>query len=63
VAGAVAGTVLSTRIPRRPLRLILWGWLLILGGQFLFNSYQVWTSPGTHKSAAPVVHNQSVTRG
>jgi len=59
VAGAVVGTVLTTHIPRRPLRLVLWVWLLILGGQFLFNSYQVWASPGTHKSAAPVVRNQS----
>ncbi len=38
--GALAGTMLSTRIPRRPLRLALWIWLLILGGQFLVNSYQ-----------------------
>src|SRR5579871_2073543 len=36
VIGAVLGTVLSTKIPRRPLRLALWFWLLILGGQFLF---------------------------
>jgi uncharacterized protein len=40
VAGGVAGTLLSTVIPRRPLRLALWVWLFILGGQFLFNSYQ-----------------------
>src|SRR6201986_3833959 len=33
VAGAVCGTLLSTRIPRRPLRFVLWIWLLILGGQ------------------------------
>jgi hypothetical protein len=59
VAGAVVGTVLTTHIPRRPLRLVLWVWLLILGGQFLFNSYQVWASPSTRKNAAPVVHNQS----
>ena len=44
VAGAVTGTVLSTRIPRRPLRFVLWVWLLILGGQFLFNSYHVWAA-------------------
>ena len=32
-------------IPRRPLRLVLWVWLLILGGQFLFNSYAAWAAP------------------
>jgi uncharacterized protein len=40
VAGAVGGTLLSTHIPRRPLRLALWIWLLILGGRFLWDSYQ-----------------------
>ncbi len=60
VAGAIGGTLLSTRIPRRPLRFALWVWLLILGGQFLFNSYQVWASPNTHKDAVPVVHSPSV---
>ena len=44
ILGAVTGTVLSTRIPRRPLRFALLVWLLILGGQFLFNSYHVWTT-------------------
>jgi uncharacterized membrane protein YfcA len=38
--GALSGVMLSTRIPRRPLRLALWIWLLILGGQFLLNSYE-----------------------
>lgn len=38
--GAISGTILSSHIPRRPLRLALWGWLLLLGGQFLLNSYQ-----------------------
>ncbi|MGH9598493.1 MAG: sulfite exporter TauE/SafE family protein [Terracidiphilus sp.] len=42
VAGAIGGTLLSARVPRRPLRFALWVWLLILGGLFLFNSYQVW---------------------
>jgi uncharacterized protein len=42
VGGAVAGTILSTHVPRRPLRFALCVWLLILGGQFLFNSYHVW---------------------
>src|SRR6202789_1422098 len=59
VAGAVGGTLLSTRIPRRPLRFALWVWLLILGGQFLFNSYHVWASPNTHKSAVPVMSSPS----
>lgn len=45
IAGAIGGTLLSTRIPRRPLRFALWVWLLVLGCQFLFNSYQVWTAP------------------
>jgi uncharacterized membrane protein YfcA len=45
VVGAVSGTMLSTYIPKRPLRVALWIWLLILGGQFLFNSYQVWARP------------------
>jgi len=41
VVGAIAGTMLSSRIPKRPLRLALWFWLMILGGQFLFNSYEL----------------------
>jgi len=41
VIGAISGAMLGTRIPKRPLRLALWFWLLILGGQFLFNSYEV----------------------
>ena len=45
VAGAVVGTLISTRVPRRQLRFALWVWLLILGGQFLFNSYQAWAAP------------------
>jgi uncharacterized membrane protein YfcA len=45
VVGAITGTLLSTRVPRRPLRFALWVWLLILGGQFLFNSYHVWAAP------------------
>lgn len=44
VFGAVTGTLLSTRVPRRPLRFALWVWLLILGGQFIFNSYSVWAA-------------------
>lgn len=41
VVGAIAGVLLSTRIPRRPLRLALWIWLLILGAQFLVNSHRM----------------------
>jgi hypothetical protein len=43
-AGAIAGTLLTNTIPRRPLRFALWIWLLVLGGVFLFNSYQVWAA-------------------
>jgi len=39
-AGAIGGTLLSTRIPHRPLRLALLICLLILGGQFLLNSHR-----------------------
>jgi hypothetical protein len=38
--GAISGAILSSHIPRRPLRIALWIWLLILGAQFLVNSYQ-----------------------
>jgi len=48
--GAVGGAIVSTRIPRRPLRIALWIWLLILGGQFLVNSYQAHAAQA--KSAA-----------
>jgi uncharacterized protein len=44
MAGAVTGTLLSAHVPRRPLRFALWLWLLVLGGQFLFNSYHVWAA-------------------
>lgn len=43
--GAIVGTLASTRVPRRPLRLALWIWILVLGGQFLFNSYQARAVP------------------
>jgi uncharacterized membrane protein YfcA len=45
VAGAIAGLLISNRIPRRQLRFALWVWLLILGSQFLLNSYQAWAAP------------------
>ena len=44
VLGAIGGTLVSGYVPRRPLRLALWVWLMILGGQFLFNSYHVWAA-------------------
>ncbi len=52
VGGAICGTLLSVRVPRRPLRFALWVWLLILGGQFLFNSYHVWAATRGSKPAA-----------
>ena len=42
--GAIIGTLMSSHIPRSPLRLALWFWLLILGGDFLLNSYQAWAA-------------------
>ncbi len=45
LAGAIGETLPSNRIPRHPLRLALWFRLLLLSGQFLFNSYQAWLSP------------------
>ena len=53
VAGAIVGTILSTRIPRRPLRFALWVWLLVLGGQLLFNSYEGWAIPRKQKISQP----------
>jgi uncharacterized membrane protein YfcA len=53
VAGAIAGTLLSTRVPRKQLRFALWVWLLVLGAQFLFNSYRVWAAP--HKETISLV--------
>jgi uncharacterized membrane protein YfcA len=44
VLGAITGTMVSTRVPHRQLRFALWVWLLMLGGQFLFNSYRVWAA-------------------
>jgi hypothetical protein len=45
VFGAITGTLVSVRIPRRPLRFALLIWLLVLGGQFLYNSYGIWKNP------------------
>jgi len=54
VLGAIAGTLLSTRVPRRPLRFALCLWLLFLGGQFLFNSYHAWAA--SRKDGPSIVH-------
>jgi uncharacterized membrane protein YfcA len=59
VAGAIVGTLVSARIPRRPLRLALWVWLLILGGQFLFSSYHGWASSRTPKVALPMTSRKA----
>ena len=45
IPGAISGVILSSRIPRRPLRFALWLWLLILGSEFLLKSYQFWAGP------------------
>jgi hypothetical protein len=59
-AGALGSeALLSTRVPRRQLRFALWVGLLILGGQFLFNSYVVWAAP----RAEGVSHLLPVHRG
>jgi hypothetical protein len=54
VGGAIVGTIISTRVPRRQLRFALWVWLLFLGGQFLVNSYQAWAAP--QKAPASQTH-------
>jgi uncharacterized membrane protein YfcA len=38
LAGAVVGTLVAGKIPKRPLRFALWVWLLIIGGQFLYRA-------------------------
>src|SRR5580658_6220894 len=58
VVGAVGGAILSTHVPRRPLRIALWIWLLILGGQFLVNSYEarsVGYKPEAHHKLSSVI--------
>jgi uncharacterized membrane protein YfcA len=40
VFGALSGTLASQRIPRRPLRLALWIWILFLGGNILLINYR-----------------------
>ncbi len=63
VAGAVGGTMLSKRVPRRPLRFALWVWLLILGSQFLFNSYHVWAATRWNKPASENTLSDRATTG
>jgi hypothetical protein len=53
-AGAITGTIFSTRIPRRQLRFALWISLLLLGGQLLFNSYK--SAAATHKVTVSQIH-------
>jgi len=38
VVGAIAGTMLAGKVPRRPLRFALWVWLLVIGSIFLYHS-------------------------
>ena len=38
VVGAVAGTMMASSVPKRPLRFALWVWLLVIGGVFLYQS-------------------------
>jgi uncharacterized membrane protein YfcA len=57
--GATMGTILSTRIPCRPLRVVLWIWLMILGVQLLLHSH----SAHRAASAATLPNQGSVIRG
>lgn len=36
LVGVLVGTVIARWIPKRPLRLVLWVWLLVIGGQFIY---------------------------
>lgn len=38
LGGVLVGTLSARFIPKRPLRFALWVWLLIVGGQFLYNN-------------------------
>lgn len=37
--GAVIGTLLAPKIPKRPLRFALWIWLLLIGGMFVYRIF------------------------
>ena len=42
LGGVIIGTVVARWIPKRPLRLVLWVWLLIIGCQFIYlNAFHV----------------------
>ena len=43
ICGALSGTLVSKRIPRRPLRLALWAWILFLGGNIIAVNYHAVT--------------------
>ena len=38
LVGVALGTLVSTKIPKRPLRFALWVWLLIIGVQFIYSN-------------------------
>lgn len=62
IVGAIFGTWISGYVPRRPLRFALWTWLLILGAQFLLNSYQVWASPNPQRTRSLTRTNELGSR-
>jgi uncharacterized membrane protein YfcA len=66
VPGALAGLMLISRIPRRPLRLALWLVLLLLGGQLLHSgllpSGQAHSSQAEHLRSAHRSTHASFTR-
>ncbi len=39
VGGVILGTVSAKYIPKRPLRVALWVWLLVIGAQFLYTNF------------------------
>lgn len=48
LAGVAVGTIVAQWIPKRPLRFVLWVWLLIIGCQFIYlNAF-----PGAHKQSS-----------
>lgn len=42
LVGAVVGTLIAGRIPKRPLRFALWVWLFVIGCQFLYRTIHAW---------------------
>ncbi len=47
LAGVLFGTLISSWVPRRPLRFVLWVWLFIIGAQFLYTGAQSKTEAAT----------------